>query len=252
MEITTTQLVDSLLLPPGGPLILGVLGLLLIRVGLGRKLLALSILLMWVFSMPVTEDLLMTGLEKYPPLTEIELNTQQADAIVLLGTWRYLNAPEYGNKDTAGPNMLMRLRYAALLAKKTGLPVIPSGGFTNNQGDESEARIYADILRDEYGIPVEHLETRSQNTWENARYTAQLMKKLGMQKIFLVTDAAHMPRAVYAFEHNGVQVTAAPTGFASTSDKSYTWLDFMPNPHAVSDTAYALHEYLGRFWYSLK
>ncbi len=54
---------------------------------------------------------------------------------------------------------------------------------------------------------------RSQNTWENARYTAQLMKKLGLQKIFLVTDAAHMPRAIYAFDHNGVQPIAAPTGF---------------------------------------
>ena len=252
MDITTTQLIDSLLLPPGGPLILGLLGLLMIRLGLGRKLVALSILLLWICSMPATKNLLLDGLEKYPPLTEIELNTHQADAIVVLGTRRYLNAPEYGNKDTAGPNMLMRLRYAAWLAKKTGLPVIPSGGFTNNQGAESEARIYADILRDEYGIQVENLETRSQNTWENARYTAQLMKQLGLQKVFLVTDAAHMPRAVYAFEHNGVQVIAAPTDFASASDQNYTWLDFMPNSHAMNGTAYALHEYVGRLWYSWK
>lgn len=251
MDITTTQLIDTLLLPPGGPLILGFLGLLLLRLGIGRKLVALSILLLWLCSMPVTEDLLMAGLEKYPPLTEIELNAKQADAIVLLGCRRYLNAPEYG-KDSAGPNMLMRLRYAALLAKKTGLPVIPSGGFTGNRGDESEARIYADILHDDFGIAVEHLETRSQSTWENARYTAQLMKKLGLNRIFLVTDAAHMQRAIFAFEHNGVQAIAAPTGFVYDPDRRYTWLQFMPNSQAMQNITYALHEYLGLFWYSMK
>jgi uncharacterized SAM-binding protein YcdF (DUF218 family) len=201
--------------------------------------------------MPITEALLMAGLEKYPALTEIELNTHEADAIVLLGTQRYLNAPEYG-EDSAGPSMLMRLRYAAWLARQTGLPVIPSGGFSGNRGNESEARIYADILRAEYNIKVEHLETRSQNTWENARYTAQLMKKLGLHKIFLVTDAAHMPRAVYAFEHNGSQIIPAPTGFVSSSRQGYSWLDFMPDSQAMYRTAHALHEYLGLFWYSLK
>jgi uncharacterized SAM-binding protein YcdF (DUF218 family) len=193
----------------------------------------------------------MAGLERYPPLTEIELSTHDADAIVLLGTHPYFNAPEYG-KDTAGPKMLMRLRYAAWLAKKTGLPVIPSGGFTNNQGEESEARIYADILQEEFGLPVEHLETRSQSTWENARYIAQLLTKLGWEKVFLVTDSAHMPRAVYAFEHNGVQVIAAPTGFVYDPDSSYSWLSFMPSSHAMQQNAYALHEYLGRLWYSMK
>jgi uncharacterized SAM-binding protein YcdF (DUF218 family) len=251
MEITTTQLIDGLLLPPGGPLLLGMMGLLLMRLSIGRKLAGLSILLLWLFSMPITGDLLLAGLEKYPPLTEIEINTHQADVIVLLGTRRYLNAPEYG-KDSAGPNMLMRLRYAAWLAKKTGLPVIPSGGFTGNTGEESEARIYAEILRDEFGIPVEHTETRSQNTWENARYTAQLMKKLGLRQAMLVTDAAHMPRAAYAFEHNGIQISAAPTGFVYDPEQRYSWLKFMPHSRAMQNSAYALHEYLGLFWYSLK
>jgi len=251
MDITTTQLTDTLLLPPGGPLILGLLGLLMLRQGVGRKLVALSILLLWLCSMPAIEDLLMAGLEKYPPLTEIELNAQPADAIVLLGARRYLNAPEYA-KDSAGPQMLMRLRYAARLAKTTGLPVIPSGGFTGGKGDESEAGIYADILREDYGIAVEHPETRSQNTWENARYTAQLMKKLGLQRVFLVTDAASMPRAVYAFEHNAVQVIAAPTGFVYDPQHRYNWLQFMPSSLAMRNIAYALHEYLGLLWYRIR
>jgi uncharacterized SAM-binding protein YcdF (DUF218 family) len=251
MDITTTQLIDTLLLPPGGPLLLGVLGLLLLRLGIGRKLVTLSLLLLWTFSMPVTQNLLLAGLETYPALTDLEINTHDADAIVLLGSYRYLNAPEY-DQDSAGPRMLMRMRYAAWLAKRTNLPVIPSGGFTGNMGTTPEAKIYAVILRDEYGVEVEHLETRSQNTWENARYTAQLIKKLGLQKVFLVTDAAHMPRAVYAFDHNGMQTIPAPTGFVHDPEQASSWLNFMPSSHAMLNNAYALHEYLGLLWYSLK
>lgn len=251
MDVSITKLIDSLILPPGGPLLLGVFGLFFLRLGFGRKLVTLSLLLLWLFSMPVTENLLFASLETYPAVTEIEINANTADAIVVLGSQRYLDAPEYG-KDSAGPAMLMRMRYAAWLAKMTGLPIIPSGGMPSNTGNTPEASIYADILRDEFNLPVEHQETRSQNTWENARYTAQLMKKLDFKKIFLVTDAAHMPRALYAFKHNGIQAIPAPTGYVYNRNQSYSWLNFMPNSHAAERIAYALHEYLGLVWYSMK
>jgi uncharacterized SAM-binding protein YcdF (DUF218 family) len=251
MDASITHIIDALVLPPGGPLLLGLFGLLFWQLGFARKLVLSALLLLWLFSMPVTENLLMASLETYPALSEADIKDKGADAIVVLGSQRYLNAPEYG-KDSPGSTMLMRVRYTAWLAKKTGLPVIPSGGMPGNTGNEAEARIYADILRDEFGIQVEDTEPRSQNTWENARYTAQLMKKLGLKKIFLVTDAAHMPRAIYAFEHNGIQPIPAPTGFVHDPRRRYSWLSFMPNSQAMQNNAYALHEYLGLLWYSLK
>ncbi|MEN8177097.1 MAG: YdcF family protein [Pseudomonadota bacterium] len=250
MEVSTTQLIDSLLLPPGGPILLAFIGLVFWRLGLGRRLFVFALVLLWISSLPATEKLLFAGLETYPALDEQTLNNLEADAIVLLGARRYLNAPEYAG-DTAGPPMLVRLRYAARLARRLDLPVIPSGGITGNIG-QAEAQIYAKILRDEYGVRVEHIEPRSHNTWENARYTAQLMKKLGLEKIILVTDAAHMPRAIYSFEVNGIDPIPAPTWFLSLSEQKLAFSHFLPNGAAMANIAYALHEYLGTLKYRLQ
>jgi uncharacterized SAM-binding protein YcdF (DUF218 family) len=250
MDMTTTQLIDSLILPPGGPLLLAFLGLILWKLRFGRRIFVIALVLLWALSLPITEKLLLAGLETYPALDEQTLEPIEADAIVLLGARRYLDAPEYGG-DTAGPQMLMRVRYAARLAKRLDLPVIPTGGVTNNRG-KAEARIYADILRNEYGLQVEHIEPHSLNTWENARYTAQLMKKLNLKKSLLVTDAAHMPRAMYAFEGNGLQPIAAPTAFRNVPDQPLTWQHLLPNGKTMANVAYALHEYLGLLLYSLK
>ena len=250
MDVNTTRIIESLLLPPGGPLLLGFIGLLLWRIGLGRKLFVLALLLIWLFSLPVTAKLLMAGLEHNPALSEEQIKHTDTEAIVTLGSGRYLKAPEYGT-DSVSRNALFRLRYAAWLAKRTNLPVIPSGGSPSIEG-EPEARINANALIDEFGVRVEHIEQHSHTTWENARYTGQLMKKLGLKKIFLVTDAAHMPRAIYAFERNGINAIPAPTGFVYHPEHPRTWLEFLPSADAMQYSAFALHEYLGLVWYRLK
>lgn len=243
----TTQLIDTFVLPPGGFLLLALLGLLAIRARLGQQLLALAVLLLWLFSMPVTERLLRTNLEQYPALTQTEIEKATADAIVVLGADRYYDAPEYA-EDSAGQNTLFRLRYAAWLAKHSGLPVIPSGGLPRLDG-LSEAQIMQKVLQSDYGLQIDDIEQRSRSTWENARYTAQVLQKTGMKRIILVTHASHMPRAVYAFERNGIGVLPAPTGFWSRIPERPAWLDYMPSAQALNQVHAALHEYLGLAWY---
>ena len=48
---------------------------------------------------------------------------------MILGGGLRRSAPEYGG-DTLGRLTLERLRYGAMLAKRTGLPVMVSGGTT--------------------------------------------------------------------------------------------------------------------------
>lgn len=249
MDITTTQIIERLLLPPGGPILLGFLGLILWKLGLGRRLFVLALLLIWLFSLPVTANWLMAGLERYPALNESDIGQADAQAIVVLGGGRYQDTPEYGG-DTVSQRGLLRLRYAAKLARETGLPIIPSGGMPDDLG-RAEAEISADILRHELGVVVEQIETRSQTTWENARYTSQLLKKLDLDRVILVTEAFHMPRSMYAFERNGVHPLAAPTHFHYLPDVKSSLLDFLPSGRALFVTADALHEYLGLLWYRL-
>ena len=57
-------------------------------------------------------------------------------------------------------------------------------------------------------------EPDSQNTYEDAKYTAELFDSAGLQKeILLVTSAAHMPRSVELFQKQGFIVHPAPSNF---------------------------------------
>jgi uncharacterized SAM-binding protein YcdF (DUF218 family) len=251
VDVTTSRIIEALLLPPGSLILLAIIGLFFWRSRFGRWILTWALLLQWLLSLPVTADLLYLGLEYYPPLNPAEIKATAPEAIVVLGGGRDLNAPEYGG-DTISERGLMRLRYAAKIAKQTGLPIIPSGGNPGAIG-VPEAKISRDILRNEFAVEVQEIEPHSNTTWENARYTAQLMKRIGVQRIILVTDAAHMARALYAFERNGIRPLPAPTNYQSIVSQQVSPIErYLPSGLAVRDCSYAIHEYLGLFWYRLK
>ncbi|MEJ2694008.1 MAG: YdcF family protein [Candidatus Thiodiazotropha sp.] len=251
MDVTVTRLIEALLLPPGGLLFLGLAGLLLWRLKTGRRLLAIALIPLWLMSLPVIADLLFLGLERIPPVSARQIEVERPEVIVVLGGGRDLEAPEYGG-DTVSQHTLTRLRYAAKLARQTGLPVIPSGGNPGAIGIP-EAKLARDILQDEFNVAVLEIENHSNTTWENARYVAQLLKRLGLSRILLVTDAAHMPRALDSFRRNGVQPLPAPTNFISVSHEEISPLArYLPKGRAVWESSYAIHEYLGWLWYRLK
>jgi len=56
------------------------------------------------------------------------------------------------------------------------------------------------------------LENDSENTAENAFYSAEILREKNIKTIILVTSAMHMPRSVALFEAQGLNVIPAPTG----------------------------------------
>jgi hypothetical protein len=68
----------------------------------------------------------------------------------------------------------------------------------------SEARLLADASQG-YGLTI-WLEERSRNTGENARNSAALLQRKGINQILLVTDRAHMTRAMLSFQRAGIEV----------------------------------------------
>lgn len=143
---------------------------------------------------------------------------------------------------------VQRLRYAARLARASGLPVLISGGLGFNR-PPSEARIMAETLQQDFGITAHWLEERSRTTWENARFTAEILQSDGIGSIVLVTDAWHMQRARWSFEHAGLQVIPAPQGFYS-ANRTRPLNGWLPESRAFWQNSQLLNELLGLWLYS--
>jgi len=239
-----TNLVAAILLPPLNGLLLAGIGWMLWRrhPRLARTLVGLGLALLFILALPLVGNAMLRSLEGVP-VSAVQL--RDAQAIVVLGGGRYRAAPEYGG-DTVGDATLLRLRYAAKLQRETGLPLLVTGGKPDG-GELSEAETMRRTLTAEFGVPVRWVEGASDNTRENAMYSARLLKQDGITRVLLITHAWHMPRAIGSFATTGIAVAPAPTFFQS---RPLTPLDFLPKSY--DGARYAIHEWLGLLWYRLR
>ena len=244
----TTNMVSLFLLPPGCLLLLAAAGAWIGRRHrrTGRALVFAAFALLYMLATPLLSTALLASLESglTPPA-----GNDAAGAIVLLGGGRYRAAPEYGSQDTVSVHSLMRSRYAAQLYKRTGTPLLASGGKPDG-GTLTEAAAMTQLLEKEFGVPVRWQEPLYNNTIDQARQCHALLEPLGIRKIYLVTQAWHMRRATLVFETAGFQVIPAPTGFTSLGQ--LTPLHFLPTGYGVMHSSLAIHEYIGLFWYRLR
>ena len=243
-----TNLIALALLPPLSLVILLAAGLVAHRrrPRLAMALILLSTAALYILSTPWVGGLLQKTLEISRPVTPDELKT--ADAIVVLGGGRRLDASEYGG-DTLNSISLERLRYAALLHRASGLPILVTGGKPGG-GTLPEGRLMQHILQTDYGTSPRWIEDAALTTWDNARLSAPLLQKQGIRRIVLVTHAWHLRRAVPLFEAQGLSVIPAGIQFSSTRIDSV--LDVLPTPAGLRDSTFALHEWLGILWYKLR
>lgn len=243
------KLVSVFILPPLLPFMLILAGLLLAgRRPLPGKGLAWAGLLAGVLLItPASVGWLLTPLEPRQALDPAA--AAQAQAIVILGGGRLHDAPEYGG-DTVNRFTLERLRYGARLARRSGLPVLVSGGAPS--GELPEAVIMKAVLEEDFGVAVRWTETESLDTRQNARHSAARLRTAGISRVVLVTHAAHMRRAQSEFEAHGLTVIAAPTAWHGPrpGGGDEVW-PAMPSAAAAYAGWYAVHEWLGLLAYRL-
>lgn len=240
------RLCEALFLPPASALLLLLAGAALRRrwPRTGRALQLLAVLWLWAAATPAFAGLLLGALQTAPALPASG-PLPPAGAIVVLSAEADAHGPEYGGA-VAGPLTMQRLRYGAMLQRRTGLPLLVSGGSPGTDLP-SLAAVMAAAATAEFGVPVRWQEARSADTRQNAAYSAAMLRADGVQSVLLVTSAWHMPRAAAAFAAAGLGVVPAPTGFrAPPPDLS---LALVPHWHGLRDTALALHELFGLVWY---
>src|SRR5579863_9666245 len=241
MLITLKTLLHNLLLPPALPLLLAALGAGLLarreRPAAWRSgwaLLVIGLGSLWLLATPMVAEKLARIAQRSPPLDLTR--PVEAQAIVILGggspTW---TAAEYGGDPAPGGALLERLAYGAYLARSTALPVLVTG-------TDLETRAMQVSLAREFGVATRWVESRSRDTFQNAQFSAPLLKAAGVTRIVLVTDADHEWRAVQEFAATGLVVLPAPEGLSAPH--AHLLLHYVPNAVALDTSTRALYELL--------
>ncbi len=237
-----TRILQSIFLPPMGPVLWISIGLVLARIRprLGYAVAWAGVAVALALMTPLTVGALLGPLEDVPVFDPSRL--EGARAIVILGGGMRFFAPEFDG-ETTNRLTLERVRYGARLAKVTGLPVLVSGGMVSDLPSEAKAMQLA--LAQDFDVDARWVEERSRNTGENAQFSAAILKREGIDHVVLVTHAAHMPRARAYFEAAGIKVTPAPTAFFGGPGFGESFLAWLPSGNTAYAGWYAAHEWAG-------
>ena len=237
----------TVVLPPSCFLYLALVGLAIMRRyrQSGRALVCAGLAGLTVLALPAVAVSLIIALELHLPVDPPP--NAMPEAIVILGGDLMRNA----DAPLALPGYLTldRLRTGAALRRRTGLPILVTGGIVQRDR-QAIATIMATSLRDDFQVPVAWVEDTSEDTWQNATFSAAILKQQGIHSIYVVTQAWHMRRALLAFQHTGLIVTAAPTSINPPLDLLAS--DFLPHASAWGLSYYALHEWIGCAWYAIR
>jgi uncharacterized SAM-binding protein YcdF (DUF218 family) len=234
------QTIAAVLVPPLNLILFAIAGLILAKWWrrAGLAITAVCLVCMLLLSLPLVANDLIFSLEQGLRLPG---PGEPPQAIVVL-SGETDHVLDQTPDEVVGPVTLERERAAAGLWRRTGLPVLVSGGVLRHD-KVAVAQLMADSMEHDFGVPVRWVEGRSETTWENAADSAAILLPLGIRSVFVVTHAWHERRALMAFRHFGFVPVAAVVQLDAPGS------DILPSARAWLQSYYALHEWIGLLWY---
>lgn len=230
------------------------------RARLRNSLIVLALMVVFLSGNRWVAYSLVRSLEwRYLPVEEVPV----ADAIVVLGGGTLAQETPRPSVEINGAGD--RVFYAMRLYQQGKAEhILLSGGYIEwiNASPISPAEDMRELMIT-FGVPEDAiwLQPESQNTYEDALYSAEILKEQGITRVLLVTSAMHMPRSVALFEQQGIDVIPAPTDYTLTET---AWQDLtraslpeqiislVPSVSNISLTTAVLKEYIGMWMYSLQ
>jgi len=233
--------------PPTIFVVLGLIGALIVplwrRSGIALAL--ASSLSLYVAATPAVSSYLVERVESGVPAN---VDFRDAQAIVVLGgDVRRGNGAD--TPDALGPLSLERVVLGAAAYRRLHLPVLVSGGRLPG-AHVAEGALMKAALQENFAIEAAWNEDQSGTTWENAEYTARVLQRERLTTIVLITQAWHLPRALWAFQRVGLK--ALPWPAPRTAWRLGRLQDFLPSINALHGSFYALHEMIGLAYYRLR
>jgi uncharacterized SAM-binding protein YcdF (DUF218 family) len=244
------EIVKDLVLPPGVLVLILAAGVMALLAGsrrVGVVLVIAGTALLYLLSTPYVAARLAARTQSTQPLPK-DFPAAGAQAIVVLAAGLRPLAPEYGGS-AVDETTLQRLAYAAYLARRYELPILVSGGSIDEDAPPL-AHLMKESLEQVFGVEVRWTEDKSVNTYENALFSADILRAQDVSRVLLVTHAMHMTRALRSFAMGDLKVTPAPTGFI-TPPRDFA-ARFSPRQSALGISYYAIYEMLGGVWYRLR
>ena len=193
-------------------------------------------------------NLLIDSLENdYPVLNNLEALSRDSVHIIILGgghdSQNSLPANSQLSHSALG-RLIEGIRIARLIPKSK---IISSGGNGSQPISQAEVQRRAAISLGVSNAKIALLPF-AKNTFQEAEH---YKKEFGNKtKSIVVTDACHLPRAMYAFQKIGLNPIPAPTNHYLKNSSDKFCLSLWPNTDNLIKTNRAIYEYLGKIWYS--
>lgn len=147
---------------------------------------------------------------------------------ILLGGFGSVDAGGDGYFNSASDRFLEAVRLYKL--GKIEHILISGGNSKRNDKNFTEAQ-WAKQQMIDFGVPdsVIFIEDRANNTRDNAKNSAEILKEDRLQPPYLlISSAYHLPRAMRQFEKNGVDVISYPTNYTDGRGRLQV-VDFVPS-----------------------
>jgi uncharacterized SAM-binding protein YcdF (DUF218 family) len=244
-QLSTQAIATSLLLPPFLLVVVSLAAVILFRRRLAAWLVALCAIGQLLLGTPFVAGQLRASLESQIPETPMPGPSLLPQAIIVLSAEGARRRDGY----EPGPLTLERLHAGARLARRTGLPLLVTGG-PLAAGAPPIAQVMAGVLSAEFGLPVRWIEAAAHDTRENAVLSAAMLRADGIMAAYLVTHAWHMPRSLDAFARTGFPVLPAPVALSPRPDGRVT--DWIPRPDHLAQSWFMLREWAGILVYRLR
>ena len=228
----------------------GILLSLLIK---SKKLLLASLSILYVFSLGVTSDLLISYVENPYEIIPLK-NVKNSNSIVILSGMRNFTQKKNEVTEWNDPDRF----FAGIRLYNQGKSerIIFTDGYNPFYGDQlTEGRLNRkDAIS--IGIPSSavFITGKAKNTLQESQELRKLFnkKQFFSNEIILVTSAFHMKRAKKLFERAGFEVLEFPVDFKEKCLKPklmHNVICFLPNVNSLNYSSIAIREIIGRLIY---
>lgn len=216
-----------------------------------KKFLKFGFFSLLFFTNPYISNLSLLLIPATENQTSLNKNKKAAIALVLGGMISYDDSK---NQVTFNSNVNRITKAVELYKNKKVKTIFISGGSGSvTYSEKREASLLKNYLIKYFNIPNKDIliENKSNNTYENAKFTNEILKKekLNKKKIILITSNTHYYRAQKCFEKQGIKTFILNEKRTKTREK---WLPknlFLPQSDILFTWDNLSHEIIGIITY---